>query len=128
MRRRGFLRLVLPPGPILDLPLFSGESMLWAARYDGPVLNGMSAFAPAQTLVLDRYIRNHWLAKAPEDIDTSRPTPYLLSRFPVRYVIVPIGRTPGLRPLARAFDRSRLFRFAAEAADGDRIYEVVGSP
>jgi hypothetical protein len=118
----------MPPGPILDLPLFSGESMLWAARYDGPVLNGMSAFAPAQTLVLDRYIRNHWLAKAPEDIDTSRPTPYLLSRFPVRYVIVPIGRTEGLRPLARAFDRSRLFRFAGEASDGDRIYEVVAAP
>lgn len=115
----------LPPGPILDLPVFAEESVLWAARHGRPVLNGIGAFAPAQTLVLDRYVQNHWMAGAPADIDASRPTPYLLERFPVRYVIVPIGRTSGLRPLARAFDRSRLFRFVTEAPDGDRIYEVA---
>ena len=80
-----------PPGPILELPVFAAESVLWAARHGRPVLNGIGAFGPAQTLVLDRYIQNHWLAGAPEDIDTSRPTPYLLGRFPVRYVIVPVG-------------------------------------
>jgi hypothetical protein len=115
----------LPAGPILDLPVFAPESVLWAARHGRPVLNGIAAFGPTQTMVLDRYIQNHWLAGAPDDIDTSRPTPYLLGRFPVRYVIVPVGRVAGLRPLAAAFDRSRTFRLAAEAPDGDRIYEVV---
>ena len=117
----------LPPGPILDLPVFSELSVVWAARHGRPVLNGIGAFGPAQTLVLDRYIENHWLAGAPPDLDASRPTPYLLERFPVRYVIVPIGRIQGLRPLARAFDRSRLFHLAAEAPDGDRIYEVTAA-
>ena len=118
----------LPAGPILELPVFAEESVLWAARHGRPVLNGIGAFAPAQTLVLDRYIQNHWLAAVPDDVDASRPTPYLLERFPVRYVIIPIGRVAGLRPLARAFDRSRTFRLAAEASDGDRIYEVVRVP
>ena len=117
----------LPAGPILEVPVFAEESVLWAARHGRPVLNGIGAFTPTQTLVLDRYIQNHWLARVPEDIDTSRPTPYLLGRFPVRYVIIPVGRVAGLRPLAAAFDRSRTFRLAAEAADGDRIYEVVGA-
>ena len=116
----------LPPGPILEVPVFAAESVLWAARHGRPVLNGIGAFGPAQTLVLDRYIQNHWLDQVPEDIDTSRPTPYLLERFPVRYVIIPVGRVAGLRRLAAAFDRSRTFRLAAVAADGDRIYEVVG--
>ena len=115
----------LPAGPILEVPVFAPESVLWAARHGRPVLNGIAAFAPAQTMVLDRYVQNHWLARVPEDIDTSRPTPYLLGRFPVRYVIIPVGRVAGLRPLAAAFDRSRVFRLAAEATDGDRIYEVV---
>jgi hypothetical protein len=115
----------LPAGPILEVPVFSDLSVLWAARHGRPVVNGIGAFGPAQTMVLDRYIQNHWLAQVPEDIDTSRPTPYLLGRFPVRYVIIPVGRVKGLRPLAAAFDRSRTFRLAAEAADGDRIYEVV---
>lgn len=117
----------LPAGPILEVPVFAEESVLWAARHGRPVLNGIGAFGPAQTLVLDRYIQNHWLARVPEDIDTSRPTPYLLGRFPVRYVIVPAGRVPGMRSLAEAFDRSLLFRLAAEATDGDRIYEVVAA-
>lgn len=118
----------MPPGPILELPVLAEESVLWAARHGLPVLNGIGAFTPAQTLVLDRYVSNHWLAAVPEDIDTSRPTPYLLARFPVRYVIIPIGRVAGLRPLAAAFDRSRTFRFLVEAPDGDRIYEVVRDP
>ena len=45
----------------------------------------------------------------------------------MRYVIIPVGRVDGLRPLAAAFDRSRIFRLVAEAADGDRIYEVVAA-
>jgi hypothetical protein len=115
----------LPPGPILELPVFDGESVLWAARHGRPVLNGVGAFAPAETLVLDRYIQNHWLDEVPEDVDSSRPTAFLRDRFPVRYVIVPARRGSGLKPLARAFDASRTFRPVAEAPDGDRIYEVV---
>jgi hypothetical protein len=118
----------MPAGAILEVPVFAEESVLWAARHGLPVVNGLGAFAPAQTLVLDRYIQNHWMGLPPEDIDASRPTPYLLQRFSVRYLIIPIGRVEGLRPLARAFDRSRTFRFAAEAKDGDRIYEVVRDP
>jgi hypothetical protein len=117
-----------PEGAILELPVFAEETVLWAARHGLPVVNGIGAFAPAQTLVLDRYIQNHWMGVPPEDVDDSRPTPYLLQRFPVRYLIVPVGRVRGLRPLAQAFDRSRNFRFAAEAPDGDRIYEVVRAP
>src|SRR5262249_41219807 len=114
----------LPPGPILDLPLFAPETVLWAARHGRPVLNGAGAFAPLQTLVLDRYIQNHWLEHIPADLDTERPTPYLVGRFSVRYVIVPTGRIRGFEGLAGAFDRSRTFRLAAVASDGDRIYEV----
>ena len=117
----------LPAGPILEVPVFAEQTVLWAARHGRPVLNGIGAFAPAQTMVLDRYIQNHWLDRVPEDIDTSRPTPYLRGRFSVRYVIIPVGRVAGLRPLAAAFDRSRTFRLAAEASDGDRIDEVVGA-
>ena len=117
----------LPPGAILEIPVFSEESVLWAARHGMPVVNGIGAFAPAQTMVLDRYVRNHWLERVPEDVDTSRPTPYLLGRFRVRYVIIPIGRVAWLRPLAAAFDRSSLFRFVAEAPGGERIYEVAAA-
>lgn len=118
----------LPAGPILELPVFAEESVVWAARHGLPVVNGLGAFAPAQTLVLDRYIQNHWMGAPPADIDASRPTPYLLTRFPVRYLIVPLGRVEGLRPLAAALDRSKAFRFVAEAPDGDRVYEVVRAP
>jgi hypothetical protein len=114
----------LPPGPVLEVPVFEEETMLWAARHGRPVINGVGAFVPVQTLVLERYIRNHWIEQVPEDLDASRPTPYLLGRFPVRYVILPTGRKHGYEALAAAFDRSRSFRLAAVAPDGDRIYEV----
>jgi hypothetical protein len=114
----------LPPGPILEIPPFAPETVLWAARHGRPVLNGAGAFAPLQTLVLARYIRNHWQDHLAEDVDTSRPTPYLLGRFPVRYVILPTGRKPHFEALAAAFDRSHVFRLVGVASDGDRIYEV----
>jgi len=114
----------LPAGAILEIPVFAEEAVLWAARHGLPVVNGMGAFVPVQTLVLERYIRNHWLEQVPADVDASRPTPYLLGRFPVRYVILPTGRMRDLEQLAAAFDRSRSYRLAAVADDGDRIYEV----
>jgi hypothetical protein len=118
---------LLPPGAILEVPLFAPDAVLWAARHGRPVLNGAGAFAPVQTIVLERYIRNHWLEAVPADVDTSRPTPYLLDRFPVRYVILPTGRMANLEGLAAAFDRSRTYRLVAVASDGDRIYEVRGA-
>jgi hypothetical protein len=118
----------LPAGPILELPVFGEEAMVWAARHGRPVVNGLAAFVPAQTLVLDRVIQGHWMESVPEDVDASRPTPYLLGRFGVRYVILPVGRAHGFRKLAEAFDRSRSFRLVAVAEDGDRIYEVAAPP
>jgi hypothetical protein len=114
----------LPPGPVLEVPVFADETMLWAARHGRPVLNGVGAFVPVQTLVLERYIRNHWVESVPVDVDTSRPTPYLRDRFPVRYVILPTGRKHGFAELAAAFDRAQSFRLVAEASDGDRLYEL----
>jgi hypothetical protein len=115
----------LPPGPVLEVPVFAEETVVWAARHGRPVVNGLGAFVPAQTLVLDRFIQGHWIETVPEDVDASRPTPYLVGRFGVRYVILPLGRKHGFRQLAAAFDRSTVFRLVATAEDGDRIYEVV---
>ena len=114
--------LRLPKGPALDLPVLDEDTMLWAARHGLPVLNGQGAFTPPETATLDRQVRRHWLADAPDDLDTSNPA-VLLERIGVRYVIVPRGRRPGLRTLATAFDRSQSFAFVTEATDGDRIYE-----
>jgi hypothetical protein len=109
---------------VLEVPVFADETMLWAARHGRPVINGVGAFVPVQTLVLERYVRNHWVESVPRDVDTSRPTPYLRDRFPVRYVILPTGRKHGFAELAAAFDRARSFRLVAEASDGDRLYEM----
>jgi hypothetical protein len=102
------------------------STLLWAARHGRPTLNGTGAFAPSQTHLLARVVENHWLAVPPEDADASKATSVLLERFPVRYVILPLGRRPDLDMggLAAAFERSRTFRLVAAAADGDRLYEV----
>jgi hypothetical protein len=114
----------MPPGAILEVPLFAPQTVLWAARHGRPVLNGAGAFAPLQTLTLDRYIQNHWMEGTPADADTERPTPYLVGRFPVRYVILPAVRIRHLEDVAAAFERSRTYHLVAVASDGDRIYEV----
>jgi hypothetical protein len=114
----------LPPGAILEVPLFAPQTVLWAARHGRPVLNGAGAFAPLQTLTLDRYIQNHWMEGTPVDADTERPTPYLVGRFPVRYVILPAVRIRHLEDVAAAFERSRTYHLVGVASDGDRIYEV----
>jgi hypothetical protein len=114
----------LPPGAALDLPVLEPETMLWAARHGLPMVNGFGAFTPLYTATLHRYVRRHWMRRPPEDVDASKPTLFLRREFDARYVIVPIGRRPGLRALAAAFDRSRSFRLVVEVEDGDRIYEV----
>jgi len=119
----------LPPGAVLEVPVFEEQTCVWAARHGMPVVNGLgSAFVPHQTLRLERFIRNQWLSETPEDLDSTRAARLLVESFDVRYVIVPVGRTPDMEPLARAFDRSRTFSFVAAAEDGDRVYEVSSFP
>lgn len=113
----------LPPGPVLEVPVFAEETLVWAARHGRPTANGQGAFAPSATEVLERYVRHHWVKRTPTDVDETWPAAWLAEKFRgVRYVIVPAGRKPGLRGLSRAFDRSRSFAPVATASDGDRIY------
>lgn len=112
----------LPPGPILEIPPFGVESLIWAARHGRPMLNGQgSAFVPADTLRLARTIRNHWLDRVPRDVDRSKPAVLLRERFPVRYVVVPAryGR------LGDALDHSQTFALKGTATDGARVYEMA---
>jgi hypothetical protein len=115
----------LPPGPILEIPLFADDSLVWAARHGRPMLNGQgSAFVPIDTLRLARFMGRHWLRNKPIDADHSRATAFLLAKFPVRYVILPGSRIGMLARLATAFNQSRTFALVAETSDGSRIYEV----
>jgi hypothetical protein len=115
----------VPAGPILELPVFAGDSLVWAARHGRPMLNGQgSAFVPIDTLRLDRFIQRHWLRDRPFDADQSKATAFLLARFPVRYVICPGSRIGSLARVATAFNESRTFALVAETSDGSRIYEV----
>jgi hypothetical protein len=114
----------LPPGLFLELPVSAPDALLWAARHGRPAVNGDGAFLPARHALLERYIQNNWIKKDPQDVDVERPTWIIAEEFPVRYVIVPCGRRPAFRAIADAFDRSQTYRFAAEAEDGDRVYEV----
>jgi hypothetical protein len=114
-----------PPAPILEVPVFAPDTLVWAARHGRPVVNGQgSAFVPGGTRIIARLVENHWVRRVPGDLDASKPALYLADIFPALYVIVPAVREPAFRPLAAAFDRSRLFIFVAEAPDGDRIYEL----
>jgi hypothetical protein len=113
-----------PPGTLLELPVFVPEAMLWAARHGLPTANGIGAFAPPQTLRLEREVQRSWLAIDPADIDTSRPLQLLREHFRVRYVILPAGRRPAFARLARAFERSVSFTLLATFPDGDRLYEL----
>jgi len=115
----------LPGGPILEIPVFAGDSLVWAARHGGPTLNGQgSAFVPIDTLRLDRFIQRHWLRDRPFDADQSKATAFLLAKFPVRYLICPGPRMGQLARAATAFNESRTFALVAETTDGSRIYEV----
>jgi hypothetical protein len=118
------LTFALPPGVLLEVPPFEPDTLLWAARHQRPVANGAGAFAPSRSLLLERYIQNHWIARVPRSIDDSPPTDLLLNAFDVRYVVLPVGRRPGFAPLARAFDGSHIFAAVGTAPNGDRVYEI----
>jgi hypothetical protein len=114
-----------PAGPILELPVFSTTALVSAARHGRPMVNGQgSAFVPVDVLRLERLIRNHWMERTPDDVDTSKVMPFLRERFPLRYMVLPTGRLDGYADLAAAFDRSRSFALLAVARDGDRVYEL----
>jgi hypothetical protein len=115
----------LPPGPILEVPLFASDSLVWAARHGRPMLNGQgSAFVPLDSLRLDRFMQRHWLRDKPVDADRSKATQFLLAKFPVRYVVCPGSRMGMLARLATGMNESRTFALVAETSDGSRIYEV----
>jgi hypothetical protein len=115
----------LPAGPILEIPVFAGDSLVWAARHGRPMLNGQgSAFVPIDTLRLDRFIQRHWLRDRAFDADQSKATAFLLAKFPVRYVVCPGSRIAQLARMATAFNDSKTFALVAETSDGTRIYEV----
>jgi hypothetical protein len=123
----------LAPGPVLELPVFEPETLIWAARHGRPVVNGVGAFTPLHTAVLERTVQNHWVRRTPEPIEDSDPIWELADHFAdLRYVILPVGRDPTWSALAADFDRSRAFELALEASDGDRVYrfrrEAVTSP
>lgn len=115
----------LPPGPVLEIPVFATDNMLWSARHGLTMVNGDGAFAPQAAHVLQRNIQNHWIARDPEDLDESKPALFLRERLPVRYVIVPAGRDRDTEHLVLRFDESKLFRHVATVEDGDRIYEMT---
>jgi hypothetical protein len=117
----------MPPGVILEIPPSAENAMLWAARHGLPVVNGDGAFAPPYPQALDRFMKKHWLQGEITDIDESRPMPFLVQRIGPRYLILPVGREPGLSHLIEPLGRSRHFRLVATARDGDLLYESVST-
>lgn len=115
------------PGVVLELPVSQPDAMLWAARHGLPAANGIGAFAPPETLRLQNVIEREWLRRHPS-VDGSTPVSLLRDVFGVRYVIVPDGRRPVYRRLARAFDASRAFVLLESLPDGTRLYELRAPP
>jgi hypothetical protein len=118
----------LPPGPALEIPVFSEEIMLCAARSEREFLNGQdSSFFPKDLWQLDEFIEKEWLGGSYEVIDRSNSS-FVLDNYPLRYLVLPRGhlRVPGLVALSHAIERSPEFVRVAQTPDGDRIYEVRG--
>ena len=114
-------------GVVLEIPPFDPLTLLYAARHQRPVANGAGAFAPRKSLLLERTIENHWLTGIPEAVDDSPPRDAIVEGGEIRTLIVPSGRKPSLRPLARALDASGSFALIGETPDGDRAYSVRAS-
>lgn len=126
----------LPPGPVLEVPVYAEATMLWAARHGLPVVNGSSAFIPTRTRELRETMQREWLQQPPEDVDATESARLLVERFGLRYLILPTGRqkgvldgadAQGMAVLAAALERSRTFRLLEVTPDGDRLYEVVAA-
>ncbi len=126
----------LPPGPILEVPVYAEATMLWAARHGLPVVNGSSAFIPTRTRELREVMQREWLQQVPADVDATESTRRLVREFGLRYLILPTGRQKDvldgadraeMAQLGKALDRSRTFRLVEVLPDGDRLYEVAGA-
>lgn len=116
--------LRLPPGPVLEVPPYGPDPLIWAARRGFDTVNGGGAFIPALTTRLETTIQNHWLTDSYQPIDASKAARILLSETATRYVILPGGRRGGLDPLVQRFSESRCFRFLGDYAS-DLLYEVA---
>jgi hypothetical protein len=114
----------LPPGPLVELPPSLPEAMLWAARHGRPVVNGIGAFAPPESLRLDHVVRRQWLRRPPPRVDGSAPDRLLRETFGARYVVLDTRR-PVRRRLAQAFGRSPGFRLVEAFPDGLCLYELL---
>lgn len=116
----------LPPGPVLEVPVFADEVLLFAARVDRPFVNGqLSSLVPRATWQLDDFIAKNWLRTTPYAIDRSNSS-FFFDNYDVRYLVLPRGRISleGMGALTRSMERSPCFSRVAQSPDGDRIYEV----
>lgn len=116
--------LRLPPGPVLEVPPYASDPLIWAARRGFDTVNGGGAFIPALTTRLETSIQNHWLTDSYQPVDASKAARILLSETVTRYVILPGGRRGGIDPLAQRFGESHCFRFLGDY-ESDLLYEVV---
>jgi hypothetical protein len=118
----------LPPGPILELPPQSTDALIGAARHGRLMVNGTGGLEPPQHARLNRWIERDWLAPALRghsvDVDRTRAMRQVL-RMPVEYVVIPVDREPGLRPIQESFDRSRLFVRVAGVTGSSTAYRRV---
>lgn len=114
----------LPPGPVLDVPPYQAEPLIWAARRGFETLNGGGAFIPALTTRIETTTQNHWLTNTSQPIDESKAARILLNETAMRYLILPGGRRGGLQSLIRRFEQSRCFRLLGEY-QSDLLFESV---
>jgi hypothetical protein len=116
-----------PKAPILEIPLYSEEALLWAARHGMPMVNGQgSAFVPLRIRSLGAMINNQWIRRSPRSIDATKPTRRLREIYERLYLIVPSGRKPDLAPLADALRRSASFSLLAVTAERDHVFVMCG--
>jgi hypothetical protein len=119
--------LKLPPGPVLDVPPYQAEPLIWAARRGFETVNGGGAFIPALTTRIETTTQNHWLTDSYQPIDESKAAGILLNETAMRYLILPGGRVGGLDPLIQRFQQSRCFKWLGEY-ESDFLYEAVREP
>jgi hypothetical protein len=114
-----------PAGAMLELPsdIEPDRYAQWASIFHGrPTVNGNGAFCPESYNRLFRVIRKEWDVKEPAPQQRSEAFSYLLSRYPIRYVLARRG-TPG--HIVRNLDATpAAFELLREAADGARLYRV----
>jgi hypothetical protein len=119
--------LILPRGPVLEVPPYESSPLIWAARRGFETLNGGGAFIPALTTRIETTTQNHWLTDSFEPIDESKAASILMNETALRYLILAGGRRGGLNPLIQRFRESRCFKELG-AYRGDLLFEAVREP